>query len=208
MRQLNLIHLFDFYLAAAFLISTSLRFHQYQTVLGVVRSVPGRWPRLFDLVRSHGRIFVTWSTIWPALLALLLFLLHSMACRLVWPKAHLTLADVLDHWLALPFVAGSCLAMVSVDVYGCLTVSSLDRTMLDRYFDQAEFWLKSWTAPVVRVFTLGYVDPRRMVHEEVRKALIAASQLINDSLWWTNLQVGLRVLFGACLWSSYALIAS
>ena len=40
--------------------------------------------------------------------------------------------------------------------------------MLEKYFDQAEYWLRPWTAPVVRVFTFGYINPRQMVATEVR----------------------------------------
>jgi hypothetical protein len=69
----------------------------------------------------------------------------------------------------------------------------------------AENWLTSWKAPVVRFVTLGYVDPRRMVSSEVHKALTAISDLINRNLYWMSLQIGLRVVFGLALWSTWAL---
>ena len=74
------------------------------------------------------------------------------------------------------------------------------------YFDQAEYWLASKTAHVVRVFTLGYVNPRKMVVEEVRKALIDASNLLNTTLWWVSIQMSLRFGFGLSLWLAWALI--
>ncbi len=59
LAELNLIRFFDFYLAVAFLISTTLRVNQYRAVVGLVRAVPGRWPRLFKLVKEHSTIFLT-----------------------------------------------------------------------------------------------------------------------------------------------------
>ena len=60
-------------------------------------------------------------------------------------------------------------------------------------------------AHVVRVVTFGYVNPHKMVAEEVRKALLAVSDMLNYTLWWMNLQVGLRFGFGLSLWLTWAL---
>ena len=94
--------------------------------------------------------------------------------------------------------------MLSIDWYATFTFGKIDRELMQKYFDQAEYWLRSWTAPVVHIFTLGYVNPRRMVAVEVRKALIQASRLINSTLWWVTLQVSFRVAFGLVLWLTYA----
>jgi len=59
--------------------------------------------------------------------------------------------------------------------------------------------------PVVRMVTFGYVNPRRMVAVEVRKALVEASRLLNSTFWWVSVQTGLRVLFGLALWLIFAL---
>ena len=40
---------------------------------------------------------------------------------------------------------------------------------------------------------------------EVRKALIEASKLLNATLWWVSIQVGLRIAYGLALWLSFAL---
>jgi hypothetical protein len=202
--QLNLIHLFEFYLAVVFLVSTSVRIQHYRSILALVRAVPGRWPRLFNLVRGHGNIFLTWGTVLPAILAFSLLLVHTLACRLVWPQANLTLGYVGDHLLAAPVIALLGAAMLSVDWYATFTFGKIDRELMQRYFDQAEYWLRSWTAPVVHIFTLGYINPRRMVAVEVRKALIEASRLMNSTLWWVSLQVSCRVAFGLSLWLTYA----
>lgn len=199
----DLIHVFNFYLGLTFLLSTFLRWSQYRLVLSLVRAVPGRWPRLFQLVKEHGNIFLTWSSVLPAVLAFTLFALNLAASRWAWPQVHLTSASLLEHYLAVPFVFALGVAMLGVDTYATLTVGKIDRHLLEKYFDQAEYWLRSWTAPVVRAFTFGYVNPRKMVASEVQKALVEASRLMNTTLWWTIAQIGCRVAFGLSLWFTY-----
>jgi ABC-type proline/glycine betaine transport system permease subunit len=202
--DLNLIRFFEFYLTVAFLASTAMRFRQYEAVVRLVRAVPERWPRLLKLVKEHHGIFLTWATVLPAVLALGLCVLHTFACRLVWPHAELTVSGLFQLRLAVPIVALLGIAMLVVDLYATFTVGQVDRSSLERYFDQAEYWLRSWVAPVVRVFTLGYVNPRRLVTAEVRKALAEANRLLNVTLWWVSGQVGLRIAFGLSLWLTYA----
>ena len=54
----NLIRLFEFYLALAFLFSTYRRLSLYGTMVGLVLRV-SRWPRLMKLVKGHVTVFVT-----------------------------------------------------------------------------------------------------------------------------------------------------
>jgi hypothetical protein len=207
--DLNLILFFDFYLAATFLLSTAARVRQYAAVLALVRSLSSRWPRLLDLIKQHRSIFLTWETIAPAALALGLLLLQMLASRLLWPDAGrppdgLTLARLVEHPLAIPFVGIFGAAMLAVDVYFILVVSEVDRPAIEKYLDQAEFWLKSWAAPVVRTVTFGWVNPRKMVAVEVRTALLSASKMLNANLWWIVLQTALRIGYGVSLWLTYA----
>ena len=202
--NLNLIHFFDFYLMLMFVLGTVRRFRQYWDTAGLVLQGPGRWPRLFKLVKEHRTVFMTWATILPALLALGLSVVQLLASRLVWPHADLTVGDLTHHWVAVASVAVIGAAMVGVDVYGLVVVGQVDRAELNKYFDQAEFWLRSRTAHVVRVFTLGFINPRQMVAVEVRKSLAEASRLLNSTLWWVTLQLGLRVAFGLTIWLTWA----
>jgi hypothetical protein len=204
LRDLNLIRFFEFYLALAFVASTAMRLRQYEAVVRLVRAVPQRWPRLLKLVREHHSIFLTWATVLPAVLALALCLLHTLACRLIWPHAELTVQGLSELRFAVPIILLLGIAMLAVDLYGTFRVGQVDRNLLERSFDQAEYWLRSWVAPVVHVFTLGYINPRRMVAVEVRKALLEASRLLNSTLWWVSGQVGLRIAFGLALWLTYA----
>jgi hypothetical protein len=95
--------------------------------------------------------------------------------------------------------------MIAFDMWGILEVSTVNQAEVAKYFDEAEYWLRSWTAPVVHFFTLGKINPRQMVRVEVQKALLEASQMINTNLWWITGQVSLRVAFGLALWLTYAL---
>jgi hypothetical protein len=202
--DLNLIHFFDFYLATAFLLSTANRIRQYRIILALVRAFPGRWPRLLGLVKQHRAIFLTWATLAPAVLALALMVIQTLASQVLWPQSDLTLGRLLAHPLAVAVVGACGLAMLAVDVYFILVVSQVDRPAMEKYFDQAEYWLRSWAAPVVRVFTLGFVNPRQVVAVEVRTALVSASRLVNTTLWWVVLQTGLRIAYGVSLWGTYA----
>jgi hypothetical protein len=205
--ELRLIRLFEFYLTLLFLLSTWLRVHQYHAIVALVRRLPGRWPRLLQLVKQHGNVFLTWGTIFPLALTLGLLLVQAVANHWIWPAAdeRLTGAVLLEVWPALPVVLVCSATMVVFDVYGTMQVGEVDRTMVEKYFDQAEYWLRSWTAPVVQVFTLGYINPRQMVNQEVRKALESSSDMLNDNLWWVITQTGLRLLCGLSLWGTYAL---
>jgi hypothetical protein len=208
--NVNLIRLFDFYLATTFLLSTAARLRQYAAVLGVLRSLPGRWPRLLAVVKQHRGVFLTWETAAPAVLALVLMLIQMLASRLLWPQAGqppegLTLGRLFEHLLALPFVGLFGLGMLAVDVYFILVVGEVDRREIEKYLDQAEFWLKSWAAPVLKTVTFGYVNPRKMVHAEVRTSLLSARQMLAVNLWWVVLQAALRIGYGVSLWLTYAL---
>jgi hypothetical protein len=201
----NLIHLFDFYLAAMFVVGTYRRFAQYRATAGLALSLPGRWPHLFRLVKQHRTVFMTWKTLLPSALALAVWVANTLASRLIWHNARLTGADLMAHWQAWPIALPLGAAMVALDTYFLIRVGVIDRETTEKYFDQAEHWLTSWHAPAVRVITFGFINPRRMVNDEVRKALLAASDLLNRNLYWVSLQMGLRVAFGLGLWLTWAL---
>jgi hypothetical protein len=208
--SLNLIHFLDFYFAFMFLAGTWRRMGQYQSVARLVFAGPGRWPHLLKLVSEYRTLFWTWSMLMPALLALGLTLLQTIASRFIFPSAGdpndaLTIERLLDHWPALIVVAPLGVAMFGFDLYSLYLVGRIDRAMLEEYFDQAEYWLRSRTAHVVRVVTFGWVNPRKMVATEVEKALVAVGDMLNFTLWWVTVQMGLRIGFGLSLWVTWAL---
>src|SRR5262245_46505489 len=201
----NLIRLFDFYLAAMFLLGSWRRFGQYRTIAAIMFSAPGRWPNLLRVMKQHRAVFFTWATIRPALLALSLAVIQTVCSRLIWPQADLTIVDILRHWIMLPLLILTVVPMIGVDIYFLIRVGRINRAETVQYLDMAEKWLTSWKAPVVRWATLGYIDPRRMVSEEVRKTLEMISALVNSNLKWMSLQMCLRVVFGLTLCLTWAL---
>ncbi|MCS6852999.1 MAG: hypothetical protein NZ700_17725 [Gemmataceae bacterium] len=203
-QHLDLIRLFDFYLAVAFLLSTYVRLGQYRAIGGLALNVPGRWPRLLDLVTRHRAVFLSWSTVWPVFAGFALMLLQLLASRLVWHQATLTLSTVASEPLLWPVLALLGAAMLSIDVYGIVVVNPIDRATLEHHFDRAEYWLRAWHGPLVRVLTFGRIDPHEMVSQEVRKALIDAGKLINSTMRWVIMQIALRIAFGLSLWLTYA----
>ncbi|HEY7154308.1 MAG TPA: hypothetical protein VH575_10160 [Gemmataceae bacterium] len=204
--ELRLIRFFGFYLAVMFLLSTWVRLRQYGTIVRLVRSMPNRWPLLLQLLKQHIHLFLTWGTVLPLVLLLTVFALNLIASKWLWPQAdEFTMAQLLPLYPLWPVVFFLGAAMAAFDVWGVVRVAPIDRAEMEKYFDQAEFWLRSWTAPVVRVFTLGRINPRRMVAVEVRTALVSSSQMLNSTLWWVVIQAGLRIAFGLSLWGSYAL---
>ena len=112
----------------------------------------------------------------------------------------------MERPIAWPVLALFGLAMLAVDVYCTAVAGEVNRKETEKYFDDAEYWLRSWKAPVVHFFTLGRINPRQMVAAEVQKALLEASASINSSMWWVTAQVGLRIAFGLTLWVTYAVV--
>ncbi len=204
--DLSLIQLFLVYLTLVFLIGTALRIRDYRHALALVLHAPGRWPRLVKLVRQHYHILLSWRTVLPLVLSFSLIVAHEVTSHFIWPEAaaELTVRRLLQLWPALTAVAPTAAFMIGLDLYVFTHISPLDRALLEKYFDQAEYWLKPWTAPVVRIFTFGYINPRKMVTKEVRSALEAVGRLMSRTLWWVSVQTGSRLAFGLALWGTYA----
>jgi hypothetical protein len=204
--EIRPISLFSLYLAAAFVLSTWMRLRQYHAILSLITRLHTRWPNLTKLVLAHRNILVTWSNVRPLLLVLALLIINTLASQFIWPQAKtFRVADLVAIWPVLPVVLSCTAAMVIFDTSGAFQVSPIDTPETEKYLDMAESWLSGWKAPVVRVFTLGYVNPRQMVAKEVRAALEGASDLLNSTLWWVTIQAVLRIACGLSLWGSYAL---
>jgi hypothetical protein len=208
--RLNLIHFLDFYFTFFFLANTMRRWRQYHTIGKLVVTCPGRWPRLLNLIQQNKAIVLTWTTFLPGLLALALSISQVLASRLVWPEAGvpphgLTVERLVEHAPFLAIVIPLALAVLSLDLYSLFFVAALNRQDIEKYFDQAEYWLRSGKAHLVRIFTLGYINPRNLVTVEVRKALHAFNVLLHNTFSWVILQTGLRLLFGLSLWLIWVL---
>src|SRR5262245_63070736 len=89
-QPLNLIRLFDFYLALMFVISLVRRWGVYVNALRILVAVRGRWPKLIQRLSEHKSVILNWSFFRPAVIALFLMIVQLIASRLLWPQAVLT----------------------------------------------------------------------------------------------------------------------
>jgi hypothetical protein len=118
--------------------------------------------------------------------------------------ASLTGEQLRTQWWGVPIVLVTLIPMLAVDIYFVLRVGKFDHDETVKYLDQAERWL-GWKGPLVRMLTLGIVNPKRIVDEEMKKSLSEAQSTINASLWWVTVQTGLRLAFGFTLWTIWAI---
>jgi hypothetical protein len=128
-----------------------------------------------------------------------------IAAKILWPTATITGNDLLNHWWLAPVLTLFAAAMLAIDGYGILRVGRIDRKETEKYLDEAEHWLSSWKAPLVKALTFGHINPRKIVDTEVRKAMEQGNTLLQSTFWWMSLQSGVRLLFGISLWLSWAL---
>lgn len=200
--NINIIRLFDFYLAVMFVLSLFRRRQIYWDgfLLGLTAL---RQRRLLDRVGGHKDIFLSGSVLRPIILALCLMIIQYVTSRVVFPNAEITLAQLIpDDWplvvLLLMFAP-----MFAVDFYSLLRVSRFDRGEAEKYLQKAETWL-GWRASAVRFATLGIVNPRRIVDVEMRKGLIKLGATVSGAFYWVSIQVMLRTLFGLTIWLLWA----
>jgi hypothetical protein len=199
----NLIRVFDFYLALMFVISLVRRWEVYWDAVRVIVAVRGRWPRLMARLAEHGSLLLNWEFFRPAVLALGLMLIQMVCSRAIWPHANLTGPELEEAWGWYAAVVAAVVPMLAVDLYFVICVGRFDHSETVKYLDQAETWL-GWRGPLVRIATLGMVDPTKMVDAEVRKSMAELGATARSSLWWVSAQIGCRVLFGLTLWAAWA----
>jgi hypothetical protein len=200
----NLIHVFGYYLVLTFVTGAILRARNYRAMVGLVYNSADRWPKLRALVATHRAIFLRWPTVLPLVLTLLLTLANAYAAHFVWPHARVSPGDLPAHPTALAVAALAAGLMGLLDFKAVFVFARLDRAKVEAVLDRAEHWLGSWTAPAVRVLTLGLVHPRRIVGEQVRVALVEAGLAANGALWAMSLQILARFAFGLALWVTWA----
>jgi hypothetical protein len=203
-EPLNLIRVFSFYLTLMFLMSFVRRWDVYWNAIRILVAVRGRWPKLINALGEHKSIILNWSFFRPAILSFVLAVVQIIASRWVWPYAVITGPELQQEWWLVAIILVPLLPMLAVDFYFILRVGKFDHGETVKYFDQAENWL-GWKGPVVRVLTLGIVNPKKMVDDEVRKSLEQMQSTVTTSLWWVIAQASLRLAFGLTLWTVWAI---
>ena len=201
---LNLIRLFDFYVTILFLISFLRRWRVYWNAIRLLVRVRGRWPKLVHALAEHKSLLLNWAFFRPALLALVVMLVQILFSRLIFPQAVLTGPQLREEWWLIPIILVPLIPMLAVDLYFIIRVGRFDHDETVEYLDQAESWL-GWRGPLVRVLTLGIVNPRKMVDREVQKSLAEMHTTLASSLWWVIVQMGLRLAFAVTIWTLWAI---
>ena len=201
---INLIDVLTFYLLLAFAVSTVLRLRNYRAILGLVFAFPNRWPKLLALVKQYRAIFLRWPALLPVGLTLALMLANTLASHFVWSQARVTWNDLWQRWVAFLGVISFGAIMLYLDFQAIFNFGHFNRVALEENLDKAEHWLQTWKAPVVRVLTFGFVNPRKIVNDQVREALVKASLIVNGQMWRWSLQIGMRLAFGLALWITWA----
>lgn len=203
---LNLIEVFNYYLILAFLLSTAIRLRTYWAIVGLVFASPNRWPKLLELVKKHRTILLGWPILLAIGCAFALMLGNSLAIRLVWVSAKVTFEELWLTWLPLMAVIFSGGLVLFLDCRAIFSVGRFDRAALEEDLDKAESWLKSWMAPAVRVVTLGFVNPRKIVGVEVERVLVDANWIVIGGMWRMSLRIGMQLVFGLSLWLTWVFV--
>ena len=126
-------------------------------------------------------------------------LVQLIASRLIWPQAVICCNFAMN--------GGSCPSFSSHSFPWCssiffvIRVGRFDHGETVKYLDQAESWL-GWKGPFVRALSLGLVNPRKMVDNEVKKSLSEMQSTLTASLWWVAADT-LRLAFGLTLWTAF-----
>jgi hypothetical protein len=202
-QPVNLIRVFDFYVTIMFIISFVRRWDVYWNAIRILVAVRGRWPKLIERLGEHKSLILNWSFFRPALLAVFVAAVQLIVSRVLFPQAVLTGPQLRQEWWLVAVILVPLVPMLAVDLYFIIRVGRFDHNETVKYFDQAESWL-GWKGPLVRALTLGIVNPRKMVDEEVKKSLAEMQTTLTSSLWWVIAQTGLRLTFGLTLWTLWA----
>lgn len=200
---INLIRVFDFYVMLMFVISIVRRWAVYVDAVRILLAVRWRWPKLLARLNEHRSLILNRSFFRPVVLALAIAIAQLLASRIIFPQAILTIPQLVEEWWWIGLILVPMIPMLAVDLYFIIRIGQFDHDQTVKYLDQAESWL-GWKGPLVRVVTLGYINPQRLIDEEVRKSLTEYQSSLQRSIVWVTLQMGLRLLFGLTLWSVWA----
>ena len=196
----NLINLFDFYLAVMLLLSVYRRRKVYADGVRLFLSTFTRRKRLIGNLSDNREVLLTREVLRPVCIAFGLIAVQWICSRVVWPKATLVVGEVFESWWQTLAVVVAFVPMFAVDVYFLVRVGRFDRRETEKYLDHAETWLGTWRGTAVRVATLGYVNPARMVTQQVRLGLKDIGATVRWAMSWVAIQSACRLAFGLTVW--------
>lgn len=202
--SLNVIRLYEFYLATMFVISFARRYLVYLDFVRLCVKFIGRWPKLMAKLKELHGVLVTKAVIQPLLIALCVIVIQMICSRLVWPQAEVTGESIRSSLWKMTLLGTVVIPMFLVDAYFLIRVGRFNLSTTEDYLDQAEHWLATWKAPTIRVLTFGYINPQLIVKTEVTKGLTQLGETLSWASWWVIAQTSLRVLVGLTIWLMWA----
>jgi len=202
-ETLNLIALFDFYLATMFVLSLYRRRSVYFDAVRLGFSTVGKRQKLLGIVAEHKASLLSGEVLRPMLVAFGVMLVQFILSRLVFPQAKLSVIEVESPWWKAAMILAAFVPMFAVDVYFLIRVGRFSHGETAKYLDYAEKWLGK-RGSAVRLATFGFVNPRKIVGVEVQKNLKELGATVSWSMRWVTIQVVLRTTFGLAIWLLWA----
>jgi hypothetical protein len=129
-----------------------------------------------------------------------LMLIQFLVSRLIFPEANVTWGDAHSTWWRVVLLLLGTVPMLLVDGYFLIFVGQFDRQGTEKSLDMAERWLGSWKANAIKVATLGFVNPRKMVDDELQKGLVQLRATVRWTAWWVSIQIACRMACGFTIW--------
>lgn len=201
----NLIRVFDFYLAVMLLFSLIRRWAVYRDGALLAVAMRTRWPNLLSRLNKHKAVLLDWAVVRPVALALGLTVTQMLASRAVWPQARVHIGDTFDPWWHGVLLVLAAAPMLLIDGYFLVRVGRFDRGETEKYFDMAEGWAGGWwKSRLVRTVTFGRINPDKMVDDQVRDGLGQLGATLSWSMWWVSYQIASRMLCGLTIWGVWA----
>ena len=157
--QVNVMSSYERYLMLTFVLSLMMRVHQHKTNLMFAWQFPQRWPSVFEVVKRHKDVFLTWTLLLPVGVTLAVLLAHTLCYRLIWSDADVTPAQLGDYWsmlVLLLFIGGW---MLVLDLVALFSATQTNFDEIEKNLSRGEFALTSRAMWLVRAGTLGWVNP-------------------------------------------------
>jgi hypothetical protein len=204
LSAINLMASYERYLVLTFVLSLMLRFRQYHTNVRFAWAFPQHWPNVLEIIKKHSSIFVTWTTVLPVAITLGILLAHTICYRLIWSEAVVTPGGLRQHLLVLAFLLPVCLWMICLDLTTLFRASQLDFTEIERNLSKGEFALTSRALSALRLASLGFFNPRKLVEHRVADSLQGVRLALLAQLRSWSFHTAVRITFGFLLWLGYA----
>jgi hypothetical protein len=204
---INLMASYERYLVLTFVLSLLLRFRQYHTNVRFAWAFPQQWPNVLEVIKKHSDIFLRWTTLLPVAVTLVILLTHTVCYRLVWSEAVVTPGGLREHLVVAAFLLPVSLWMICLDLSTLFRASQLDFAEIEKNLSKGEFALTSRALSALRVASLGFFNPRKLVENRVADSLHGVRLALLAQLRRWSFHTAVRITFGFLLWFGYGHLA-